>query len=147
MNKDQKFSTLKPGQLKKEIAIKFRSITRFCIIAGLKDYNAVIYELNNESDPELRLQIFLACQNENNIPLAYELTPEQKHGIKKAIYDYLVDPKHSHLRLKTMKDFCKHFQFNQTWLSRLLSTADYGASRTNTSKIKQLLTILNLSYE
>lgn len=125
----------KPSQVKDLIKEKFTTVARFCRIVGM-DYKKVSLILRG-NDIQAKTDLYIQATNTEDMSLPGELTMDQKNKIRESIrWMGVGDGK--------MKTFCKRYKVNATWLSRLLSTADYGACRTNSPNLKRLLKILNL---
>lgn len=122
---------IKGKVIKNEIKVKFKSIARFCKIAD-RDYKATNTILAGK-DVQALVELRLIANCTWDRPLLGELSKDQKMKIRTAITAH-----------ESQKAFCKRYKFNQTWLSRLLSDADYGAVRVNSPNLKRLIKILNI---
>lgn len=138
MKATKKVSPPDGAKLKEEIKEKFKTLARFAKIVN-KDYHAINAILNGK-DPQALMDMHFLIRCTNDTQLLGELTSGEKMRIRMAIMTHAPQG-----RAMSMKAFCKEYKFDQTWLSRLLSEADYGAVRTNSPNLKRLLKILNLN--
>lgn len=127
----KKQNQLSREKVKEAIQKKFKSIARFSKIAE-REYKDIQSMLRSD-DPQRLMELQLICNCTWDRPLLGELSRDQKLRIRDAI------SRHGKIKL-----FCKEYNFDQTWMSRLLSDADYGAVRSDSPNLKRLLKILNL---